>query len=79
MASSQASLEKEGGSGHCKTFICSVQIPTGDGVLYIKGNEKSRVKDAQNSAASMMLLMGVVDSPCILCFAMDLLNFVLVS
>ncbi|KAK6946980.1 Ribonuclease III domain, partial [Dillenia turbinata] len=50
------SLEKEEGLGHCKRFICSVQIPTIDGVLYIKGDEKSRVKDAQNSAASMMLL-----------------------
>lgn len=35
--------------------MSSVQIATTDGVLFIMGDEKSRVKDAENSAASMML------------------------
>ena len=29
-------------------MFSSVQIPTVDGILYIEGDEKSRVKEAQN-------------------------------
>lgn len=46
---------KDIGPPHEKKFVCSVQIPTVDGVLYIKGDEKARVRDAENSAASSML------------------------
>ncbi|KAJ4827510.1 hypothetical protein Tsubulata_040553, partial [Turnera subulata] len=47
--------EQESGPSHGKRFVCSVQIPTVHGVLFTKGDEKTRVKDAENSAASAML------------------------
>ncbi|XP_044473641.1 ribonuclease 3-like protein 2 [Mangifera indica] len=47
--------EKDEGPSHDKKFICSVKIPTADGTLYITGAEKSRVRDAENSAAAMMI------------------------
>ena len=49
------SIEKETGPPHEKKFICSVQIATVDGVLYMKGDEKTKVKEAENSAASQMI------------------------
>ncbi|GAY65914.1 hypothetical protein CUMW_244710 [Citrus unshiu] len=48
-------IEKDEGPSHDKKFMSAVQIATTDGVLFITGDEKSRVKDAENSAASMML------------------------
>ncbi|KAL0000765.1 hypothetical protein SO802_014546 [Lithocarpus litseifolius] len=48
-------LEKDEGPPHDKKYVSSVQIPTLDGVLYIEGDEKSRVKEAQNSAASWII------------------------
>ncbi|KAJ0101165.1 hypothetical protein Patl1_04135 [Pistacia atlantica] len=47
--------EKDEGPSHDKKFVCSVQIATVDGTLHITGDEKSRVRDAENSAASMMI------------------------
>ncbi|CAL9773268.1 unnamed protein product [Musa acuminata subsp. burmannicoides] len=48
-------IEKEEGPAHCKRFICSVQVET-EGCTFITfGDPKSRVKDAENSAASKML------------------------
>ncbi|XP_050246830.1 ribonuclease 3-like protein 2 isoform X2 [Quercus robur] len=49
------SLEKDEGPPHDKKYVSSVKIPTVDGVLYIEGDEKSRVKEAQNSAASLII------------------------
>lgn len=49
------SIEEEMGPAHDKKFICSVQIATIDGVFYIKGEEKTRVKEAESSAASLMI------------------------
>ncbi|KAL3503544.1 hypothetical protein ACH5RR_037993 [Cinchona calisaya] len=49
-------IEKEIGPSHERRFVCSVQIEIADAVLFVMGNEKSRVKDAENSAASLMLL-----------------------
>ncbi|KAL4618926.1 hypothetical protein ACB092_06G046300 [Castanea dentata] len=49
------SLEKDEGPPHKKKYVSSVQIPTVDGILYIEGDEKSRVKEAQNSAASLII------------------------
>lgn len=49
------SIEKEEGPAHERTFVSSVQISTANGVLYMMGDEKSRVRDAENSAASLMI------------------------
>ncbi|KAG5053390.1 Ribonuclease 3-like protein 3 [Glycine soja] len=48
-------IEKESGLSHEKKFVCAVQIPTADGILQMSGDEKSRVKDSENSAASLMI------------------------
>ncbi|CAK9163916.1 unnamed protein product [Ilex paraguariensis] len=48
-------IERELGPDHKKRFICSVQIKAFEGVLSEDGDEKSSVKDAERSAASMML------------------------
>ncbi|XP_022965096.1 ribonuclease 3-like protein 2 [Cucurbita maxima] len=49
------STEKDFGPSHDKRFTCSVKISTSSGMLYMVGDEKSRVKDSENSAASMMI------------------------
>ncbi|XP_027127283.1 ribonuclease 3-like protein 2 isoform X2 [Coffea eugenioides] len=54
-------IEKEIGPAHDRRFICSVQIEIAEAVLFVMGDEKSRVKNAENSAASLMLL-GLQDS-----------------
>lgn len=46
---------EESGPFHEKRYVCSVEINTVDKVLHVKGDEKSRVKDAENSAASWMI------------------------
>ena len=43
------------GPSHDKKFVCSVKIATVDGVLHMMGDEKSRVKEAENSAASLLI------------------------
>ncbi|KAF8391577.1 hypothetical protein HHK36_023883 [Tetracentron sinense] len=48
-------VDKELGPAHKKRFLCSVKIETEDGVYSTPGNVKLRVKDAENSAASMLL------------------------
>ncbi|KAK4343996.1 hypothetical protein RND71_037090 [Anisodus tanguticus] len=48
-------IEKEVGPAHDKRFICSVKVPVAEGVLFVTGEEKSRVKEAENSAASAMI------------------------
>jgi len=49
------SIEKDDGTPQNKIFVTSVQIATPDGTLKMLGEEKSRVKDSQNSAASLMI------------------------
>jgi len=49
------SIENDMGPPHEKKFVCSVQIATVDGILYVTGDERTRVKDAENSAASSMI------------------------
>ncbi|XP_043689350.1 ribonuclease 3-like protein 2 [Telopea speciosissima] len=53
--------EGEIGPSHARKFICSVQVETADGEYFTIGDERSRVKYAENSAASMML-QGLPDS-----------------
>ncbi|KAJ6979473.1 hypothetical protein NC653_027580 [Populus alba x Populus x berolinensis] len=48
-------IENDMGPPHEKKFVCSVQIATVDGILYVTGDERTRVKDAENSAASSMI------------------------
>ncbi|KMT12758.1 hypothetical protein BVRB_4g088520 [Beta vulgaris subsp. vulgaris] len=45
-----------------KKFVCSVEIQTADEKLLMLGDVKSRVKEAQNSAASMMIYRLVESS-----------------
>ncbi|KAH0753120.1 hypothetical protein KY285_006268 [Solanum tuberosum] len=44
-------VEKEIGPAHDRRFICSVHIIIAEGMLFVMGDEQSRVKDADNSAA----------------------------
>ncbi|XP_050370246.1 ribonuclease 3-like protein 2 [Argentina anserina] len=48
-------IKQDEGSSHVKKFVSTVQIATIDGVLCMTGDEMSRVKDAENSAASLMI------------------------
>ncbi|XP_055807585.1 ribonuclease 3-like protein 2 [Solanum dulcamara] len=48
-------VEKEIGPAHDRKFICSVQIAIAEGMLFVMGEEKSRVKDGENSAALAMI------------------------
>lgn len=48
-------IEKEEGLAHEKVFMSSVKISTANGVLFMMGDEKSRVREAENSAASLMI------------------------
>ncbi|KAI3675773.1 hypothetical protein L1987_85366 [Smallanthus sonchifolius] len=47
-------VEQELGPLHDKRCISSVQVELSDRIFFVKGDERSRVKDADNSAASMM-------------------------
>ncbi|BAU03359.1 hypothetical protein LR48_Vigan2354s000100 [Vigna angularis] len=52
------SIAEESGPAHGKRFVCSVKITIEEeegGFLLRNGCEKSKLKDAENSAASMML------------------------
>ncbi|RHN69976.1 putative ribonuclease III [Medicago truncatula] len=48
-------IERDEGTPQNKIFVTSVQVATPDGTLKMLGEEKSRVKDSQNSAASLMI------------------------
>ncbi|KAE8125504.1 hypothetical protein FH972_020304 [Carpinus fangiana] len=58
------SIEKDTGLPHDKKFVYSVQIPTVDGVLSMQGDERSRRKEAENSAASY-LIRALKESNCL--------------
>lgn len=49
------SIEKDEGPPHEKKFACSVKVATSNGILQMLGDEKSRVKDSEQSAASLMI------------------------
>ncbi|XP_057962894.1 ribonuclease 3-like protein 2 [Malania oleifera] len=49
-------VEEEFGPAHDKRFVCAVEMETTSGILVIIGDARSRIKDAENCAASMMLL-----------------------
>ncbi|XP_057765606.1 ribonuclease 3-like protein 2 isoform X2 [Salvia miltiorrhiza] len=48
-------IQKEVGSAHQKRYTCSVEIEISKGILFVEGNEKPRVREAESSAASIML------------------------
>lgn len=48
-------VENEMGPAHNRRFICSVRIETTEGTLFMPSDMKSKVKDAENCAASSML------------------------
>ncbi|KAL0362852.1 UNVERIFIED_CONTAM: Ribonuclease 3-like protein 2, partial [Sesamum calycinum] len=48
-------IQEEVGRAHEKRYVCSVEIKITEVVHSCKGNEKSRVKEAENSAASALL------------------------
>ncbi|KAL3851186.1 hypothetical protein ACJIZ3_013068 [Penstemon smallii] len=48
-------IQKEVGRAHEKRYLCSVEIQITEGLLFVYGNEKSKLKEAENSAASIML------------------------
>lgn len=52
---SMCRILKEGGVAHQKIFTCSVEIEISKGILVMEGKEKPRVREAENSAASVML------------------------
>ncbi|XP_048420224.1 ribonuclease 3-like protein 2 isoform X1 [Pyrus x bretschneideri] len=52
-------IEKESGPAHEKRFVSSVEIATVE--LKMMGDERSTIKDAQNSAAALMIL-GLLQS-----------------
>ncbi|KAK1440206.1 hypothetical protein QVD17_06031 [Tagetes erecta] len=47
-------LEEELGPAHDKRYISSAQVEPSDTIIVVKGKERSRKKDAENSAASVM-------------------------
>ncbi|XP_023759539.1 ribonuclease 3-like protein 2 [Lactuca sativa] len=47
-------VEQESGPAHNKRYIASVQIELSGKIFFMKGEERSKVKDAENSAASSM-------------------------
>ena len=47
-------IEHELGPAHDRRYIASVQIELSDKIFFMKGEERSKVKDAENSAASSM-------------------------
>lgn len=48
-------VEKEEGPSHDRKYICCVEVEVEEAVLLMHGDERSRVKDAENSAASFMI------------------------
>ncbi|CAN1339917.1 Ribonuclease 3-like protein 2 [Linum perenne] len=48
-------IEKEEGPPHDKKFVSAVEVKTPDGKVSIVGDEKSRVREAETSAAYFML------------------------
>lgn len=49
------SIVKEVGPAHARKFVCSVSFETPDGLKYVEGEEKWRVKESEGSAASLIL------------------------
>ncbi|KAG7953870.1 hypothetical protein I3843_12G131100 [Carya illinoinensis] len=48
-------IEKDAGPPHERKFVCSVQVATIGGTFFMVGDEKSRVKEADSSAASYLI------------------------
>lgn len=48
-------VHEEFGHAHEKRFICSVEVEVADCILIVSGKEKSRVREAENAAAYLMI------------------------
>ncbi|KAM7279706.1 hypothetical protein ACFE04_006840 [Oxalis oulophora] len=51
----QYKIEKDEGPPQDRIYVCSVHLATQNGVLCMIGDEKAKLKKAENSAASLML------------------------
>ncbi|MED6218347.1 hypothetical protein PIB30_025922 [Stylosanthes scabra] len=49
------SITNTEGQPHQRKFVCSVQVTTTEGTFQMTGEGRSRVRDAENSAASLMI------------------------
>lgn len=49
-------MEKDSGPPHDRRFVFAVQLATPEGTYQMSGDEKCRVRDAENSAASFMIM-----------------------
>ena len=54
---------KAEGPPHAKKYVCLVQIENVDGGLSMEGEEKSKVKEAKNSAASCIIRALLESNP----------------
>ncbi|KAK7812521.1 ribonuclease 3-like protein 2 [Quercus suber] len=57
------SIVKAEGPPHAKKYVCLVQIENADGGLSMEGEEKSKVKEAKNSAASCIIRAILESNP----------------
>ncbi|XP_030932110.1 ribonuclease 3-like protein 2 [Quercus lobata] len=57
------SIAKAEGPPHAKKYVCLVQIENVDGGLSMEGDEKSKVKEAKNSAASCIIRALLESNP----------------
>lgn len=55
MTKTKLSIEKDSGPSHERRYVCSAEIEMKDKKVFVEGEEKFRVKDAENSAASLMI------------------------
>lgn len=55
IVATNCSIEKDPGPSHGKSLVYSVKVATADGVLFMMGDGRSKVKEAESSAASLML------------------------
>ncbi|KAL1347715.1 hypothetical protein HN51_023749 [Arachis hypogaea] len=49
------SITNTEGQPHQRIFVCSVQVTTTEGTFQMTGERRTRVRDAENSAASLMI------------------------
>ena len=57
------SIVKAEGPPHAKKYVCLVRIENVDGGLSMEGEEKSKVKEAKNSAASCIIRALLESNP----------------
>lgn len=48
-------IEEDPSPSNGNNYVSSVKVVTADGVLFMMGDGRSKIKDAESSAASLML------------------------